>query len=278
MPTHLVWVTDPHLNHASLRSWEHWTRAVSAHHGDGVVITGDISEGDDVVFQLKRIADELSMPIHFVLGNHDFYHSSIGRTRAAVIAASRENPRLSYLTDCGPIQLADGAYLIGEDGWGDATRGDYENSLVRLNDFVMIEDFSMVDPGRWKQLLIDQGAESAGRLAEKIRQLPADTKQVVIATHVPPFCEACWYEGHTTDENWAPFFVCGLVGDALRQASGDRPDCQFTVLCGHTHHEGIATVNDNLVVYTGKAEYGSPEVEGLVVVKGEEVEIQLKRA
>jgi hypothetical protein len=89
----------------------------------------------------------------------------------------------------------------------------------------------------------------------------------LIATHVPPFCESCWYEGKTTDDNWAPFFVCGSVGRVLQQTSQVRPQSMFTVLCGHTHHEGVATMRDNLVVYTGAAEYGSPEVEGTIDIE-----------
>lgn len=274
MPTRLVWVTDPHLNHAPLPAWERWIGAVaSAQPVAGVVITGDISEADDVVFELERIAGELAVPIYFVLGNHDFYRSSIAQTRQNVIAASRGHPCLNYLADCDPIRVDDGVYLIGEDGWGDATQGDYENSLVRLNDFALIEDFAHSDPSRWKQMLVQQGAASAERLTDKLSQLPEDTQQIVVATHVPPFCESCWYEGKTTDQNWAPFFVCGSVGQVLEQASQARPHCTLTVLCGHTHHAGVAHIRDNLIVYTGAAQYGSPQVEGVLEIESEHLRV-----
>jgi Icc protein len=266
MHKRLVWVTDPHLNHVALPAWQRWIDKISSCAGDALLITGDISEGDDVVFQLRRVAEAVELPIYLVLGNHDFYQSSIGKTRAEVIAACREDPRLHYLTDCRPVTLAGGVYLVGDDGWGDATIGDYEHSPIRLNDFALIEDFSQSDPANWKSMLIEQGTASGQRLAEKLASLPADAKQVLIPTHVPPFRESCWYEGQTTDDNWAPFFVCGRVGDALSNAATSRPNVKFTVLCGHTHNEGVAQMRDNLIVYTGAAQYGAPDVEATIEV------------
>jgi predicted phosphohydrolase len=262
----LVWTTDPHLNHVPVQAWERWTDAIASLGADGVVITGDISEGDDVVSQFHRIAETFAVPIYFVLGNHDFYRSSITATRQSVIAASRENPLLHYLTDSSAIELAEHVFLVGEDGWGDAVEGDYEGSPIRLNDFHLIEDFRRTDPDRWKQQLQELGAESAQRLKAKLEAIPEDAREVLVITHVPPFREACWYEGKTTDNNWAPFFVCGQVGRVLRKATESRRGCRFTVLCGHTHHEGIAAIASNLIVHTGAADYGHPDIEGMITI------------
>ena len=86
----------------------------------------------------------------------------------------------------------------------------------------------------------------------------------MIATHVPPFREACWYEGKTTNDDWAPFFVCGGVGDVLKEIAASTPDRQYTVLCGHTHHDGDATLLPNLHVHTGFSRYGTLDVESLI--------------
>lgn len=254
----LLWATDIHLNHVQLAAWDRWIAAVKAAKPDAVVITGDISEGEDVVFQLRRIAESLSIDIHFVLGNHDFYGSSIAATRQNVKLACRESKSLIYLTDSAPIRLAPGSYLIGEDGWGDATVGDYESSTVRLNDFLLIKDFRRVDPISWPRLLRDEGNEASQRLLGKLARLPDECQRAIVATHVPPFREACWYEGKTTDDNWAPFFVCGQVGETLRQFAKNHPSIELTVLCGHTHHAGEAVLEENLRVLTGAAEYGEP--------------------
>lgn len=271
----LVWITDPHLNHVSDSDRDAWFQQIASHGHDGVVISGDISEGDGVVLHLNTIADRLAVPIYFVLGNHDFYRRGIDQTRQDVIYATRQQRQLVYLTDCQPIDLGRDRYLVGEDGWGDAITGDYENSTVRLNDFRLINDFANADPSTWKQQLQDLGSESAARLKSKLISVPENARELLVITHVPPFRESCWHEGRTTDDHWAPFFVCGQVGSVLMQAAKNSPRCQFTVLCGHTHHAGVATMAVNLCVYTGAAEYGKPGIEGTIDLGGEKMVVSI---
>jgi Icc-related predicted phosphoesterase len=122
-------------------------------------------------------------------------------------------------------------------------------------------------------LLNAEGKSAADRIAEKLRHLSDEVTQVLIATHVPPFREACWYEGKTTDDNWAPFFVCGQVGQALREAAQQNPNRKHVVLCGHTHHDGIAQIADNLIVHTGFSRYGSLEIESMVTIGDDRIEL-----
>jgi predicted phosphohydrolase len=274
----LVWITDPHLNHVSDQNRERWFAQIASHGRDGIVISGDISEGDDVVFQLTTMADRLACPIYFVLGNHDFYHSSIGRTRQKVIQATRERKQLHYLTDCVAIGLGNDCYLVGEDGWGDASEGSFEDSYVRLNDFRLIEDFVNSASQGWKQQLQDLGKASAARLTAKIAALPEDIRDVLVVTHVPPHRDACWYQGQTTDDHWAPFFVCGQIGQALLSAAQQRVQSRFIVLCGHTHHAGIAHLAANLTVFTGAAEYGKPDTEGQIEIDEQGLRVTLLRS
>lgn len=262
----LNWTTDPHFNHVPLDRWESWVSENVERTADATLIGGDISEGDDVVFQLQRIVESVPRPTYFVLGNHDFYHTSIPLTRRRVIELCRDHPGLHYLTDCGPVDLAQGVVLLGEDGWGDGTVGDYDGSTVRLNDFERIQDFCESDPGLWKSMLQRHGRESAERFESKVDSIGKEVAVVVLLTHVPPFREACWYQGKTTDDNWAPFFVCGELGSAIRRAALRRPECQWIILCGHTHNRGTAQIAPNLVVYTGAADYGRPVIEGVLNV------------
>jgi hypothetical protein len=39
------------------------------------------------------------------------------------------------------------------------------------------------------------------------------------------------------------------------------PDRRLTVLCGHTHGLGEAQPAANVIVYTGGARYGEPEIQ-----------------
>lgn len=269
----LAWITDPHLNHCDLANWDRLVGRVRDGGYAAVLISGDISEGEDVVFELRRLADALGLPIHFVLGNHDFYHSSIALARAAVIAASRAHPLLDYLTDSEPLTIADSVALIGEDGWGDATVGDFENSPLRLQDFLMIEDFQTARTTDWKSILIRLGQDASARLREKLEAALATHDRVLVATHVPPFRQACWYQGRTTDDFWAPFFVCGQVGEVLERAAEQHPQKQIEVLCGHTHSGGVARITDNLTVTTAGARYGSPDIAATIVVGPADIEL-----
>ncbi|MFG0263671.1 MAG: metallophosphoesterase family protein [Rhodopirellula sp. JB055] len=269
----IAWITDPHFDHAKLDVWQSWAAKLLDLDPDAILITGDLSEGDDVAYQLRCLAETLNRPIHFVLGNHDFYGKSIASTRRDLIALCRDVPQLNYLTDHPALSLNASTALIGEDGWGDATEGDYAGSIVRLNDFQLIEDFRLSPPETWQSLLNAEGKAAADRVAAKLRNLPDEITQVLIATHVPPFREACWYEGKTTDDNWAPFFVCGQLGRVLRTAAEQAPQRKHVVLCGHTHHDGVAEMADNLIVHTGFSRYGSLEIESMLTIEDDRIEL-----
>jgi Icc protein len=262
----IAWITDPHLNHCSLSSWERLVVQLNSCQCDAIVITGDISEGDDVVFQLMRLVDAVTVPIHFVLGNHDFYQSSIQQTRADVGDAVEKQIRLHYLRNEQAIELSPTVGLVGEDGWGDATEGNYEQSTVLLNDFQLIEDFRLRHPSQWRRELESLGRDAAVRLQHKLEQACAEYSSVLVATHVPPFRESCWYEGRTTNDDWAPFFVCGQAGQVLRDVANRNPLTKIEVICGHTHHAGVAVLTPNLRVTTAGAVYGRPEITSIIVV------------
>ncbi|TWU58018.1 metallophosphoesterase family protein [Rubripirellula reticaptiva] len=261
-----VWTTDPHFDHVPESAWQDWVADVTATSPDGLWITGDISEGEDVVIQLRRVADASNLPVYFVLGNHDFYDSSISRTRRDVVSATRDDRRLVYLTDSQPIELIDNVFLVGEDGWGDATVGDFDHSPIRLRDFEKIEDLTGLTHKNLTKRLRQLGHESAERLANKLAILPATARQITVLTHLPPFREACWYEGRIADDNWAPSFVCGALGQVLLQYNQSHPSVSISVLCGHTHHEGVVQMAENLTVRTGSAVYGKPGIEAVIEI------------
>ncbi|KAA1261664.1 Calcineurin-like phosphoesterase superfamily domain protein [Rubripirellula obstinata] len=270
----LLWATDLHLIDTAATDWSPLLCAVDDE-THAIILTGDIAESDQLLATLDSLADEAKVPVFFVLGNHDFYGSNIGETTRRVVHHVRGDDRLVYLTDSQPIELATNTYLIGDDGWGDAVEGNYETSFVRLNDFKRIDDFRDLASDHWKQKLIELGQQCADRLSSKLDQIPGDAAHVLIATHVPPFCEACWYEGKTTDENWSPFFVCGAVGRVLREFAASHPSINVTVICGHTHHDGIAKIANNLIVHTGAATGGVPEIEAELTI--DEVGLSVKR-
>ena len=86
-------------------------------------------------------------------------------------------------------------------------------------------------------------------------------------THVLPFKEACWHEGKMGNDDWLPYFTCKAMGDVLLETAQKHPQCEMTVLCGHTHHAGTIQMLPNLYVKTGSAEYGQPHVEEILSIE-----------
>jgi hypothetical protein len=90
--------------------------------------------------------------------------------------------------------------------------------------------------------------------------------EVIVLTYVPPFRESCLYSGKPGNDNWLPHFTCKAVGDVLMEMATAYPNCQMTVLCGHSHHEANVAMLPNLVMKTGAATYGEPQLQTLVSI------------
>ena len=157
----------------------------------------------------------------------------------------------------------------GHDGWGDGRLGDYFGSTVMLNDWGLIEEFGGFHENRDERLvkLHALGDEAASHFRMVLPDALSRFKHVIVLTHVPPFREACWHDGHLSDDNWLPHFTCNAGGDALLEAMTSAPDRKMTVLCGHTHGGGAAQILPNLGVLTGSAKYGAPAIQQILEVE-----------
>jgi hypothetical protein len=156
--------------------------------------------------------------------------------------------------------------LVGVDGWADARLGDYVRSPVVLNDYLLIAELAGLGRAERQGRLHALGDAEAARLAELLAAALARFRRVIVATHVPPFKEACWHEGRISNDDWLPHFTCRAAGEVLRRAAADHPDRKIRVLCGHTHSSGTADILPNLRVVTGGAEYGEPRVQGTLEI------------
>ena len=261
-----AWLTDIHLDFLSRQRCDAFFDTIAAHNPDAVFLTGDISVAPSLLTHLWDMSEALNKPIYFVLGNHDFYHGSIAEVRASVREGCHTDPWLTYLPDAGVIPLTASTALVGHDGWGDSRYGNYATSPVKLNDHVLIKELTGLTPSELQQHLMRLGGEAAGYLRE-ILPLAFDMyRHVILLTHVPPFKESCWYQGQVSNDEWLPFFACQAVGEVLRETMQVRPHCQLTVYCGHTHNSGTAHVLPNLTVFTGAAEYGTPQVSDVLEI------------
>jgi Icc-related predicted phosphoesterase len=257
----VAWLTDIHLNFLRPEETRAFLDKVASAEPDAALIGGDIAEAPELARQLETIAATLICPVYFVLGNHDFYFGSIRQVREDVTRICRRAKHLTWLTAAGIVELTPTVALCGHDGWADARLGDYERSLVMMNDYRLIEELAGVGKAeRWPLLkaLGDAAADHARRvLPEALDRYP----QAVFLTHVPPLREACWYQGQISNDEWLPHFTCLALGQALVEIMRERPDRKLTVLCGHTHSPGETWPLANLRILTGAAEYGRPEIQ-----------------
>jgi predicted MPP superfamily phosphohydrolase len=252
-----TWLTDLHLNFVRPRALAAFHAKVAAESPDALFVTGDTAEAPTLAGFLDGLAAAARAPVYFVLGNHDFYRSSLQDVRAAV---QRDAAGATYLPAAGPLQLTERTTLVGVDGWGDARCGDLESKLS-LSDWQLIADFQpcLYDRPARADLLRGLGAAEAVALADQLARVAADTRELVVLTHVPPFPEACIYNGEVSEPSWLPFFTCVATGEVLVDYARRHDTTNVVVLCGHSHGVGSHRPLPNLEVRTGG---WPPNVEG----------------
>jgi Icc protein len=260
----IAWLTDLHLNFVGSSGVEELCTAIRSSEADAILITGDIATSDNLCRYLEYIADNLQMPIYFVLGNHDYYGSSIQRVHIEVNEVVKGRQNLIWLSQSGVIELSPDTCLIGHEGLADGRLGDPAGSRVDLNDYHRIKE--LIQPTKELRLDVQHklGDEAAAYLSMQIAEATNRYRNINVALHVPPFAEACWHEGKNTDANYLPHFGCKATGDALKAAMLAHPDISMTVYCGHGHSEGFAEILPNLKVITGGAEYYNPRINQLL--------------
>ena len=262
----LAWLTDIHLNFVDASHRRRFLESVRER-ADAVAISGDIGESHDIGQFLTEMDAIIQKPVYFVLGNHDFYKGSIAKTRVEVADIAQRSERLEYLTAGGPVELTPNTAIVGHDGWADAQFGDYWNSNVLLNDFVLIDELSpchvgySLDKVNLIKVLVRLADEAAHHFEKVLTDAAANYPNIIAVTHVPPFREAAWYEGKVSNDDFLPHFSSKVVGEVLKKVMQAHPQSNLLVLCGHTHGDGELQVLENLRVLTGKAKYKEPEIQ-----------------
>jgi predicted MPP superfamily phosphohydrolase len=260
----LAWVTDIHLNFLSKDQVRGFCQELLTSAPEALLITGDISEAPHIKSHLKILEENLKIPIYFVLGNHDFYFSEVKQVRSEMTSISRSSEFLKWLPAVGIVHISENTCLVGHDGWADGRFGDFHNSPVFLNDFLLISDLIVPNKEELLPMLNYLGDESAIFLEEILPRAFSKYKKVILLTHVPPFREASLYRGQISDNNYLPFFSCKAVGEVLYKVMSKNLDKEMLVLCGHTHGKGQVEILPNLQVKVGGAIYGKPQLQEII--------------
>lgn len=280
--TRVAWCSDVHLNFVNRRGLEGLGKALLQSGAESVIITGDISEAPMLLDHLAALQLDSTLPIFFVIGNHDAYRSSVAyMTEKLSRVCADPSLKLTYLSATGVLRLTEKTALIGHDGWYDGESGDFWNSRVALVDFEIIGEFrnaTLDENGRmpymnelrftptlkhvWKPIMERLALASASHIDTNLRAAIAQGyKKVLIATHVPPFPGASWHEGKVSNAEYLPFFSNITMGKVILDVMQEHPDVECLVLCGHSHGRGSYVPAANVRVLTGGAQYGSPEVQ-----------------
>jgi Icc-related predicted phosphoesterase len=264
----LAWLTDIHLNFVGREEVNRLCADIRTSGADAVLITGDIATSLNITRYLDHFATTLQMPVYFVLGNHDYYGSSIREVNDAVGKLISETPLLTWLSACPAcIPLTYTTCLVGHEGLADGRMGDPEGSEVMINDYYRIKE--LVKPSKRARLEVQHelGDDAAAHLRGQLtRAIDASYRKIIVALHVPPFSEACWYLGKNSTDEYLPHFGCRATGEVLREFALNYPLIDISVYCGHTHSSGYAEILPNLRVFTAGAEYEKPRIERLLTV------------
>ena len=261
------WLTDIHLNFLKSEEIYLFFKKINESRPDIILITGDIGESNSIIHYLQMFEEHFDIPIYFVLGNHDYYHGSISQVNNEIKTFTINSSNLHWLDNSNIIKLSENTSLIGHSSWADGQFGNYNDSNVMLNDYVLIDEFKSLSKAERLYKMRQLAQEAANHLDKLLSQALELSEHIICLTHAPPFKEACWHNGQISNSEWLPHFSCKAVGDILLKYMSQNKEKQMTVLCGHTHSGGYVNILDNLSVYTGKAVYGSPEIQKLLELK-----------
>lgn len=265
------WVSDIHLDCLQDKQVTKFAETLIKNSPEAIVVSGDISNANQLVYHLSVLEKVVQRPIYYVLGNHDFYGSSIDTVRTQMKDVTNMSQYLRYLSMTPYVALTSSTAMLGHDCWYDAGNGDWKSSRFLMTDWEYIKEFAAVsqmsrrssfvnlpEVVKVAQALARQGVQ---HIHDSIKSATRYHKNIIIVTHAPPFAETHFHKGSVGDSSAQPWFTNKMLGDVLLSASKVFPNVQFTVLCGHTHGKCSKQITHNLVVHVADAEYGHPVLQ-----------------
>ena len=295
----LAWTSDLHLvflkpsSNATETGLLTWLERLARQSFDALAISGDISEAPHLHRHLELLESYVQRPIYFVLGNHDYYRSSIKEVLPALSGFLSGTTYLHCLDLMEFVELTPDTALMGHGCWGDGGYGDFFSSRVMLNDWKVIEELRKWRRGPWRLACMprcgachqeilkrpvvpeDLDRESMAQQLRILGQRAADhirsvlpkaleaRPNVVLLTHAPPFAPRSVRTKISWDW-WAPHAGCKAAGDAIEEIMDGFPQCQLLILSGHVHSASCIQITRNIEQRTAAAQYGEPKIEEVI--------------
>ena len=190
---------------------------------DVLVLAGDIAVGEDLPDALDLLCRRYrNSSVIYVHGNHEFYHSSLGRVHQLTMMAIRNNPNLAWLNKAGVKVWR--TWFWGAPLWFPHTVTDPSLKQM-LSDFSEIEDFET-----W--------VYRENQAATDFFQDHVEPGDIVVTHHLPSqLCVSPQYRGSALN----PFFVSDMTPFILKR----RP--RFW-LHGHTHDSRDIKIGEARVI------------------------------
>lgn len=217
----LEWITDTHFNRYSNRDIDAFAHSIRGT-CDGVVISGDVSEGESFFKDLLNFQRGCGVPIYFVLGNHDFWGHNILERRQEVLEFTKKRRYFNYLTLSG-VELVNGVSVVGHDGIYAPIDECVDYSTC--NDFLHIKD--LTGKARIKNLIALNDLYRNEYL-EKLKKAGELSDNIAFFTHMPPYLWAC--SGLNNHFVYNP-----VLGDCIKGYLSLNPSKNVQVYAGHTH-------------------------------------------
>lgn len=263
-----VWLSDTHLNLSVLPFLKRlFVSRLKSARPDGIFITGDISIGLGVEFDLRFLARNFDCPIYFVLGNHDYHLRYISSVHSDMSRLTREVDHLHWMTEESTLSLSPGVALIGTEGWYDARMGD-PKYLRWTSDWMLTFDFLQQHNMEerletWRAM----AQKSADEITVKLENALQRHSTVYLMTHFPPWREATRGEGTLLERYWMPYNTNDAMGQAIEKVMANHPTSRVIVLAGHTHNPCYIHVSDTIECRVARASYWGPvSDEGTIVI------------
>jgi predicted phosphohydrolase len=269
----IIWLTDIHLDYVNVETQKKLLNEIVIKAGlykgrTNVLITGDIGNSNctrDYMLNWKEVLDQFNIGLYFVLGNHDYYGSSVIKERDLMRNSLLKS---NWLPSAGVVKLTEEVALVGHDGWYDGGYANWFQSQFYIPDYT--QTFEMNYIALWSK---EQVFDTMNVLAREAAAYVFDTsvqainnghKVIYIATHVPPFRENTVYRGLISDDNALPHFSSKHMGDTLLKLSSTFKDVKFTVMCGHSHGDAKHIVPPNMICHTAQARNGHPCISRII--------------
>jgi len=263
----LLWMSDLHLDLATTKNCSKLLRDLKKSEYDAAVITGDTAASDTLVQHLEALAHAcFPRPLYVVLGNHDFYGSSLYSTQHEVRMLCHKLSNLHHLQDDGVVWLNGRTALLGHHGWADARCGWGAKTHVLSPDHWRIDDFRALDQSGRFELMAELGNASTSSIRKNLNSALRKADTLIVASHVPAFQTSAHYNGTPCGPCHTPHYVHSSLGGLLIGTARNNLKKNFTVLSGHTHSEFRDKILTNLESRVAGATRGKPRIQGIIPV------------